>query len=62
MIHLFAHRLGLLCILDAQTNILAYLALLHYSPCAVQGPGYRYWSAARDASLSVLETALEVWS
>jgi hypothetical protein len=62
MIHLLAHRLGLLCILDAQTGILAHLALLHYSPGPRQGPGYQHWSAARDASLSALEMALEVWS
>ena len=62
MIHLLANRLGLLCILDAQTGILAYLALMHYSPFPQQGLGYRYWSAARDASLSALETALEVGS
>jgi hypothetical protein len=61
MIHLLAYRLGLLCILDAQTGILAYLALIHYSPCPRQGPGYRYWSAARDASMSALEIALEVY-
>ena len=62
MIHLLAQRLALLCVLDAQTSILAYLTLLHYSPGPQQGPGYRYWSAARDISLSALETALEVWS
>jgi hypothetical protein len=62
MIHLFAQRLGLLCVLDAQTSILAYLTLLHYSPGPRQGPGYLYWSTARDASLSAFETALEMWA
>ena len=62
MINLLAHRLGLLCVLDAQTSILSYLTLLHYAPGPQQGSGYRYWSTARDASLSAFETALEFWS
>lgn len=57
MIQFLALKLSLYFVLDAQTSLLALMALLHYSgDCSrSQGVGYKFWSEARDRSLNSLE-------
>jgi hypothetical protein len=59
-IQIKAFQLALLPLLDAQASICADLALRHYQGRGTQGPGYHYWSAARDSAVEALEQAQEI--
>jgi hypothetical protein len=58
MISFYSLAWQLFVLLDAQTTVLADLALKHYSPGPTQGPGYRHWAEARDLSLDSLHKAM----